>query len=76
MGQECLRGLVLRVITPTAGKGPIPHIAAAIGIMWPDVYDTLWQLAELAARALEAVDGNGTISYGAACPLPARVRHL
>ena len=27
-------------------------------------------------RALEAVDGNGTIIYGAACPLPARVSHL
>ena len=34
------------------------------------------QLAQLGTRALEAVDVNGTIIYGAACPLHARVRHL
>ena len=48
----------------------------ATGITWPDGYDTLQQIAQPPARALEAVDGNGTIIYGAACPLPARVRHL
>ena len=48
----------------------------ATGVTWPDRYDTLRQLAQPAARALEVVDGNGTIIYGAACPLPARVRHL
>ena len=48
----------------------------ATGVTWPDVYDTLRQVAQPPARALEAVDGNGTIIYGAACPLPARVRHL
>ena len=48
----------------------------ATGVTWPNVYDTLRPLAQLAARALEAVDGNGTIIYGAACPLPAQVRHL
>ena len=48
----------------------------AMGVMWPDIYDTLQQLAQPPARALEAVDKNGTIIYGAACPLPTRVRHL
>ena len=46
----------------------------ATGVTWPNVYDTLRQLAQPAVLALEAVDGNGTIIYGAACPLPARAR--
>ena len=44
----------------------------AIGVTWPDVYNTLRQLAQQATQALEAVDVNGTIIYSAACPLPAR----
>ena len=48
----------------------------ATGVTCPDVGDTLRRFAQPPARAVEAVDGNGTIIHGSACPLPARVRHL
>ena len=62
----CLLGTEAQRLTPQT----------ATGVTWPDVYDTPWQLAQPAAPLLEVVDGNSAIIYGAACPLPARVRLL
>ena len=74
MEHNRLRGMALAVTTPNADKGPRPHTAASV--TWPVVCDTLRQLPQPAARAREAGKENGTIIFGAACPLPARVRHL
>ena len=46
----------------------------ATGVTRPDVYDSLRRLSHPPAPALQALDRNGTIIYGVACPLPALVK--
>ena len=76
MGQNRLRGMELLVAPPTVDEARYltPHLATRVTLL--DVYDTLRRSAQQPARALEAVDRNGTIIYGAARPLTAQVRHL